>query len=81
MGAQTAQPPHADGLGGTYLAGADDRTQGVETASGMIAACSKGKIVGHADEGEVVGDGVLGPAAVVVDPAGQRVLALAHPSQ
>ncbi|GAB3988924.1 hypothetical protein GCM10029978_112590 [Actinoallomurus acanthiterrae] len=72
MRAYSAHAPHADGLGGTDACGGDDGGVGGGDRVGNDRGLVEREAVGDGNEGVLAGEGVLGPAAVVVDAGGEH---------
>lgn len=72
MGAQAAGAPDTDGLRRPDHPGLGDRGIGGGDRVGDDGGLVEGQVVGDGGEGVLPGDGVLGPAAVVVDATRER---------
>ncbi len=72
VGAEAADAPDPGGAGGPDPSGAGDGGPGGGDGVGDDRGLGEREVVGEGDEGVVGGQGVLGPAAVVVDAAGAQ---------
>ena len=73
VGADSADAPDADGLCGAHPGGGNDGGVGGGNRVGDDRCLIEGEVVGDGDERVLAGDGVLGPAAVVVDAGGEHL--------